>query len=194
MKAKIEEDKDNQVQKIEEEWARLNKKDQPEVNRDTLKEFVPHEILYKILKIMLKENIHINRGYVMDGYPKNFKMAEGLFTGVDETKEETDPTRFFFENAIVPNSVIRLECLNDSILKNRFKKKQEKDLVNTHYNELDMTRRIQEYRKDNESKLGEPSLSDFFIKNKLEVLGLDAEKREDVILDRIKVFVERVFI
>ena len=54
-----------------------------------------------------------------------------------------------------------------------------------------LNRRIDTYKELNESKKGEPSLSDFYQENKIQILSVDGKKSEGEIIEECKVFVER---
>lgn len=54
-----------------------------------------------------------------------------------------------------------------------------------------LKRRLAAYKELNESKKGEPSLSDFFKENKVNILSIDGSKGEGDIIEESKVFVER---
>jgi hypothetical protein len=114
-----------------------------------------------------------------------------IFYDVDPEKAEDDPTRFVLIEDILPNSVVRLEGASDDFLKNRVKMMPEHLLLNTHYNEEGMIRRLLSYRTLNESTKGDLSLSDFFLKNKSEILPLDCKSNEEEMVNRAKIFFER---
>ena len=49
------------------------------MNPDNMKARIPDDLLYKMYKIRLKQNDCINRGYILDGYPRSHKDALGIF-------------------------------------------------------------------------------------------------------------------
>jgi adenylate kinase family enzyme len=51
----------------------------PEIDKETLAIRLPDDILYKLLRLALNENSCRNRGYILDGYPRNFKDACEVF-------------------------------------------------------------------------------------------------------------------
>jgi len=73
IKAKIDELKDAEVEKINEENEKAGIEDPPEVDREKLMVRVPEEFLYKLLKTRLQENDCRNRGYILDGFPRTYK-------------------------------------------------------------------------------------------------------------------------
>jgi adenylate kinase family enzyme len=49
---------------------------------------LPDELLYKCFKWRLNQNDCLNRGYILDGYPRKYEDAIQLFMGVPHTEEE----------------------------------------------------------------------------------------------------------
>ena len=72
-----------------------------------------------------------------------------------------------------------------------FDEKDQKKLIDTHYNPKDMDRRLKNYRFDNESKYGDFSCVDFFLQNSVKKLSLNCYKKQNEILESVKVFIER---
>jgi len=77
IKTKLDELRDAEVERIEAERADKDYGDEepPEIDRNSLKIRVPDEFIYSLLKLRLNENDCRNRGYVLDGYPRNYKDA-----------------------------------------------------------------------------------------------------------------------
>lgn len=73
IKSKIEELRDEMVAKIEE--SRPEDEEPEEIDREKLLVRFPNEILYKLLRMKLRENACRNRGYILDGFPRTFKDA-----------------------------------------------------------------------------------------------------------------------
>ena len=68
----------------------------------------------------------------------------------------------------------------------------EKNLKNTHFNEKDMLRRLNIYRKVNNNDNGQPILLNFFNEHKIDVLNVNLEYIEEKAhFDKIEAFVER---
>ena len=94
IKAKLEEVKDQAISKLEEE-ATEKGEEPPEIDREKFKVRVPNDIIYQLLKIRLNENDCRNRGYILDGYPRNLKDCQYIFLKKakkfdPETGEEID--------------------------------------------------------------------------------------------------------
>ena len=75
IKAKIDELKDAEVERINAEAEAAGVEEPPEVDREKLNVRVPEEFLYKMLKKRLLENDCRNRGYILDGFPRTYKDA-----------------------------------------------------------------------------------------------------------------------
>ena len=54
-----------------------------------------------------------------------------------------------------------------------------------------LDRRLKAYKELNESKKGEPSISNFFKENKIDILGIDGKAKEGEIIDACKTFLEK---
>lgn len=125
IKAIIEELRDAEVARIEEERPETDE-DPEEIDRETLKIRLPDSILYRLLKIRLNENACKNRGYILDGYPRNYTDAQNIFlkppktiTNKDgeeedweepelEEGEEKDWSPYLKDEDILPSSCIVL--------------------------------------------------------------------------------------
>lgn len=53
--------------------------DDPEIDPSTLHIHIPEKLIYKIFKWKLTQNDCRNRGYILDGFPREFKDAQYLF-------------------------------------------------------------------------------------------------------------------
>ena len=54
-----------------------------------------------------------------------------------------------------------------------------------------LDRRLKAYKELNESKKGEPSITNFFKENKIDILGIDGKVKEGEIIDAWKIFLEK---
>jgi hypothetical protein len=55
-----------------------------------------------------------------------------------------------------------------------------------------LKRRLAKYRTENNSTIAEPSLSDFFTQNKVDVYNEKASTNEAKVLAGLKIYIERV--
>ena len=156
----------------------------------------------------MNENACRNRGYILDGYPRTYKDAQYIFLTKkkiqneegewveveDEEQEEGEEKNFdnyIPDTAIFPSSVIVLNG-EDKFLIERIRALPERSLVGTHYNYEDMCRRLKAYRIANNSKVAEPSVSDFFAENNVQVFSEDCVQPQDKVVSSFKIYIERV--
>jgi len=181
IKAKVEELKDAAVAKIEEERQEkgIEEDDAPEIDRDALEIRLPSDMIYDLLKSRLSENDCRNRGYILDGFPRNYKDCQYVFLKREkkfdpETGDEIEPEEealeegqeksfdgYIIDKSIFPSSCIALKQ-EDKFLINRIRELSEDQIAGTHYTMTDMKRRLKKYREENESKVAEPSVQNFF--------------------------------
>ncbi len=144
-------------------------------------------MLFKILRIRLTENDCRNRGYILDGFPKTYKQAQEIFLykpkKLDENGEEIAEEEpeleegeekswdgYVIRPEIFPKSVILFDSSDDASLLHRIKTTMpESQAKGTHYTEADMNRRMQAYRKANNSKVAEPALRQFFEQQNVQI-------------------------
>ena len=60
-------------------------------NPDAVVVRLPDEMIYKCYKWRLNQNDCLNRGYILDGYPKKYADAVGLFMGLPPVEEGEEP-------------------------------------------------------------------------------------------------------
>jgi adenylate kinase len=85
---KVEELKDIEVEKYE----KTRKKKDPDLDRNTIKVRFPDEIVNKIVKAHVSSPACMNKGFILDGYPRNCNDAKAIFCdpipGYEDDKEE----------------------------------------------------------------------------------------------------------
>lgn len=88
--------------------------EEQEVDQTKILPRLPDEFIYKIFQKRLGQNDCINRGYVLDGYPKTYDNAKGLFLMVDQTKEDAgEEGALILNTKTVPNSIVYLTANDD---------------------------------------------------------------------------------
>lgn len=184
----IEDERQRVFDKLNEEEQK--KKKPKELDIKSIREYLPYPTVFKVVKQMLKENVYRNRGYVLDGFPKTYSQSKSSFIEIDEEKEENDPNRERVSKCL-PNTVVKLEIFSNDILINRYKSKPQAELENTHYNELDMNRRLKFYRDENESIFGNFSCDEFYKQNQVLGTSIDATKTPKEIYELTKLVIER---
>ena len=75
IRKKTEEIKDQTVA----DYEKTKKKKDPELDRSTIKVRLPDEILYKLIKLQMSTASCRNKGYILDGYPRNQNDAKHIF-------------------------------------------------------------------------------------------------------------------
>lgn len=68
----------------------------------------------------------------------------------------------------------------------------ENEIVGTHYNAIDMERRLGAYREANNSEVANPSVSDFFENQGIKVFREQITTDAKDVLDSFKIYIERV--
>ena len=88
-----------------------------------------------------------------------------------------DPTKYKILEEIMPNIVIRIDNCDDEFIKDRMKLLKD---INDDPEEIQrrLDRRLKAYKELNESKKGEPSITNFFKENKVDILGIDGKLNE----------------
>lgn len=152
---------------------------------------VPENLLYKVLQRKLTENIFRDRGFVLDGFPRNYEDAKGCFIKVDEEAED-DKDKVKFLKDIVPNKFILLEEKSDNVVIERIKNKKQEEIDGTHYTRQDMIRRLNRYRTENESTIGELPLIEFFKENSIDFIELKGSSKDTE--SQAMTFIKNVFI
>jgi len=87
IKQKAEEIKDQTI----EQYNKTKKKKDPELDRNAIKVRLPDDIMRRLLALKLTSSGCKNKGFILDGYPRNSKDAEAVFlTKVDEEPQPTE--------------------------------------------------------------------------------------------------------
>lgn len=187
----------------EAENNKKRKKTDPPIDRSNFIVRIPDEQVYKVFKRYINENIYRNRGYILDGYPRSYEDAKGIWFDLDESKPEDALDRFTLNKEILPNNIIKISELTDDFLKNRIKNMPDSQPINpkdielnpygpiSHNNEQGLIRRLAAYKNFNESLKGDSSVTEFFTEKKVEQLDIDGRLNENNILENIKIFLER---
>ena len=85
----------------------------------------------------------------------------------DGGEVDAETAEKIINTGIIPESVVFLNA-NDEFLKDRVKHLPEESLLDTHWNEEGMNRRLPLYRKLNEEGTGNPIVIDFFKENSIQ--------------------------
>lgn len=110
-------------------------------------------IIIKFFKEKLMSKPCQNQGFILDGFPKTNEQAKTLFEpeeGAEDEggEEEEDSKEPKFNKFITPDLVIKIDA-NDDFLCKRIMHLPEKLVQDTHNNEEGLTRRLADYRDNN---------------------------------------------
>lgn len=157
------------------EYEKTRKKKDPDFDRASCKVRLPDETLTEMVLHQMNSAACMNKGFILDGYPRTISDAQQIFLEKDENaaaqtnnqdeeqkdnavvaaddeaaaEDSSDPFPGFKVNQrIIPQYCIVLEG-EDAILKQRVKELPAEKTEGTHYNEKDMDRRLKVYREAN---------------------------------------------
>jgi adenylate kinase len=154
---------------------------------------IPDDLLAEAFRVRLQANQCRNRGYILDGWPRSYSDAKNLLkpklTTTDAEDNEVEKEDLLTD--ILPQSLIVLEA-SDEFLTARVRDSSEAQLVNTHFNEVDMPVRLAKYRDNNHNARGLPSLEDFLTSHGIESCVLSCEESSvQFQFEAMKIFIER---
>lgn len=109
-----------------------------------------------------------------------------------EGEDESDENRpLILDQKIVPTSVVIFKA-SDEFLLEKLQNLPEKQLQNTHFNEKEMLRRLNFYRKINNNANGQLILNNFFAENKIDIMNVNLETLDPrAHFSKIQAFIER---
>ena len=158
---KYNELKNNAIQALDEYNKRKTKKktDPPLDIKQYLR--LPDELVIKILQARLDSDDCLSKGYVLDGYPKNYEQA----------------TLVFNNEAIIPDFVLNIANCTEENLKSNLKTINDYE-TNAELIDKRFIRRYAEYKQWNENAQNKP-LSAFFEEKNIEIFDYDYNKLEN---------------
>lgn len=117
IKTTIEELKDAEVAAYE----KTRKKKDPDLDRSKINVRLPDDILHKIVKSTLASPACMNKGFILDGYPRSIKDAQAIFLDRKEENEgephaaemPSDENSFRINDKIIPQFAIIFDAEND---------------------------------------------------------------------------------
>ncbi|KAK9874968.1 hypothetical protein WA026_005783 [Henosepilachna vigintioctopunctata] len=192
-----EEDQDMEEEELEEEEEVIDIEEWEEQIRDIETSLsssennkLPDEQVINLLKTFLQYNICQNQGFVLDGFPKTMQQVQELFGGTsldeeenieEEDADEEDKIAAITNSKFMPEFVFSLQA-PDSVLCERIKKLQEKDIEGTHYTEEHMKRRIENFREINTE---DDTILNFFDEMEVHPILIDVTTDESENMDAI---------
>lgn len=143
----------------------------------------PVEVLSKIMKRYLQSPEIRNKGYILDGYPRTFEEAQGLFNKTEDEEgggdEEENDGQEPLSSEELPEVNMRLKpasvmYLNeeDKFLQKRVLAMPQEEVEGTHNNEAGFKRRIKKYRNDHNPKLDNTTFTYFEVTCKMEIMPI----------------------
>lgn len=137
-------------------YEKSRKKKDPDLDRNTLKPRLPEEILRKIVKAKINSPACMNKGFILDGFPRNREDAREIFQDVklvSEEDKEKDPSlvdTYETNEKIAPQYVVMFEA-EDAYLKTRAKEIGAMPVPQRQENhtEAQFDKRIKVYRTSN---------------------------------------------
>ncbi|CAG9315201.1 unnamed protein product [Blepharisma stoltei] len=195
VRKELEEIKETMLDELEQ-----NKKEDEVIDPNSVKPRIPDKTLIKGFKLILKKNPCRNRGYVLDGWPKNYEQTWKLFKikpppkegeeEEEEDEENPDASKLVVDTSIYAESLILFQGSDDFLI-NRVKALPESAIENTHYTNVDMNRRLKDYRVSNEDPSGNLAVKDFFIENSTDIFPIDCSTSENDTFESMKIYIER---
>ncbi|CAG9331737.1 unnamed protein product [Blepharisma stoltei] len=168
---------------------------------------VDDKLVAEAFKLKLKSGPCMNRGYILDGWPRTYEDAKNLFMrevistepvedgerNVEAEEEEEGahlaPKVYENETEIIPNNVIILRA-GDDFLIDRVRKLPAGKVKGTHYSDEGMKRRLQFYREKNDSDKETP-VQAFFSDLNTEIYECESNIEAMELLYNMRVYIER---
>jgi len=150
---------------------------------------LPIDIITRIVKEKLMSSVCRNKGYIMDGFPKNLEQATDLFkiepgegdeaaAAAAAPAEEGIPVSVMVDGNIFPSFVISLEC-TEEVGRERLKDLPEESIVPEHNDEDGFDRRWLRYEHYSNPEAEIPMNPLIFFK-RLEILEIPLEATHNV--------------
>ena len=153
---------------------------------------IPIELLAEIFRWKLHMNHCRNRGYILDGYPRNYQEAEMLFMKLKKSEDppadeegEPKPKEYELDSEILPKNIVVFRA-HSSFLLSRIEKIQH---LHHDYRIDRMTRRLRTFREENE--ISDNSVFDYFSNLNNEVFECECNDNEAETLENLKIYIER---
>jgi adenylate kinase len=175
-----------------EEAERTKKKNQ-EIDHSKIIPRIPDDLLAEAFRWKLRSNNCRNRGFVLEGWPKNHEHAKKLFLiapPVTEDQEVDENTPKIIDSSIFPQNVVLLKAPNDYLIQ-RVKSLPESVISGTHWTDEGMKRRLLAYKEANLNEKGLPSVHEFFHERGVELFEQDANAEEKYALQCMQIYIER---
>lgn len=171
IRERIEELKNEEMEKYE----KTRKKKDPDLDRSTIKVRLPNELLHKLVKAHVSSPACMNKGFILDGYPRNIVDAKAVFLETiegyepkedgDEEIKGDEPSGKFpgfeIDQKIIPQYTVIFEAENDQ-LKQKVKDLPPELTEGTNKSLANMDRRLNAYREMNSNVQAATHIFNFF--------------------------------
>ena len=102
-------------------YEKTRKKKDPDLDRSKIHVRLPEDILQKIVKSYLASPACMNKGFILDGFPRNIKDAQAIFMDREKNNEDeprpadmpADDSTFKVCEKIIPQFCIIFDAEND---------------------------------------------------------------------------------
>ena len=73
-------------------YEKSRKKKDPDLDRSTLKPRIPDDFLHRIVKQKISSAACLNKGFILDGFPRNSTDAKSIFlSAIPDYEAGSDP-------------------------------------------------------------------------------------------------------
>ena len=145
VKKRIEELKDQ----AEADYEKTRKKKDPDFDRANFNPRLPDDILYMLVRLQLNSVGCMNKGFILEGYPRTENDARNVFMDKVETVHDTETkVDWVVNDRIVPQYTLHFEGEDPQLLQ-KAKELPPSTIEGTHWNDAGMVRRLKDYRAKN---------------------------------------------
>ena len=178
IRAKIDELKQEEIEKYE----KTRKKKDPDLDPATIKVRLPNETIQTLVKAQIGAPACMNKGFILDGYPRNINDAKAIFLDAipgyeapegeeaeevkgqpEENNEDGTFPGFTISEKILPQYTVIFEADNEA-LKQKMKDLPPEQIQGTNKDDANLSRRLGVYRELNGSIEAETHIHNFFTK------------------------------
>ena len=174
---KCKEIEENLEKAMDEYEHRKNKrKTDPPFDPSQYRKF-PNDFLGKIIKNKLAQGECVNKGYILENYPKNYEDCVNIYSDTPYTKEKTEEggdVIYEIRKDLLPDSVIFINNYTEESLKNKLKSKYEDYDERQIEFDSKFNKRLQNYKISEQiSEDNKKLLVDFFKENNVDIHFVD---------------------
>lgn len=128
------------------------------------------ELVYRLAKLKLKENLLRNKGYILEGYPRTYADCQNMFYTEMNTHDRK----------LGPRLAIKLNVSSEEVLK-----KRASQVGGERYADKYFLQRIKNYFEKNNSK-DQNKITDYFYETKVNLIEIEAEEELEKVIRKSK--------